>query len=400
VSRRPAVARTAPPWLLVALAATAVAVGHGFGRMSYPFVLPAMVDDVLGSFSRAGLLGMANLGAYLVGILVVIRLAGRVPLADFVKVGLVGVTAGLALLVVAPGFPLLLLAMAMTGGFNAAIWVPASALAASAVGPRHRGLATGALGMGYGLAIVFAGQVTRELGTADGRWRTVWAVQAVVGVLVLLAVVWRLPRVRIEVPVRGGVGFGALRSLPGWGPLVVSYAGFALGYVVFSSYLVAAVEDAGFSPATAANAYSLVGVTGIVGGLIVGRLSDLLDRRRVLLGAHLLMAACAAAVLLESSPAASAAAAVFGIFASGLPAVVSAYVADHLDPVRVAAAFGVVTIAFGVAQTAGPPLGGLLADATGGFAWTFTLAAGAHLVGAVAALLLPRPRTPAATTSP
>ncbi len=60
---------------------------------------------------------------------------------------------------VAPSYAVLCLAMVMTGGFNAAIWVPASARVASAVSERHRGLASGALGMGYGLAIVFAGQL-------------------------------------------------------------------------------------------------------------------------------------------------------------------------------------------------------------------------------------------------
>ena len=385
--------------VVVVLAASCTAIGHGFGRLAYPFVLPAMVDDLVGSYSRAGLLGMANVGAYLVGLLVMIKLSGRVGLADFLRVGLAGVVAGLALMAVAPSYAVLCVAMVMTGGFNAAIWVPASALVASAVSERHRGLASGALGMGYGLAIVFAGLLARGVAAVEGAdaWRPVWAVQAALGLAVLVAVLLRLPRVTVDRQVVPGIGLGTLRRLPGWAPLIVTYAGFAMGYVVYTSYLVAGAQDeAGFSPGHAANVYSLLGLTGIAGGLLVGRMSDLVGRRTVLLAAHLLMAACALTVLVGLEPWVSISAGVFGIFASGLPAAVAAYVADHLEPAGVAAAFGVVTLAFGVAQTAGPPLGGFLADATGGFVWTFLLAAGAHGVGAVTAAMLPRrARSPA-----
>lgn len=373
--------------MVVALAVATVAVGHGFGRLSYPFVLPAMVDDVVGTYGRAGLLGTANLGAYLVGLLVMIRCSGRVPLADFLKVGLLGVVGGLALMSVAPDYLVLVLAMVLAGGFNGAIWVPASALAASAVSERHRGLASGALGVGSGLAIVLAGALSR----GGGSWRTVWAVEAALGAVVLAVVVLRLPRVAVDAPVRTGLGLGALRHLPGWAPLVITYAGFALGYVLFTNYLVAALRDgAGFTPAAAAATYSVLGFTSILGGLLVGRLSDMIGRRRVLLAAHMLMAVCSAAVLVGSRPVAVLAAGVFGLFSTGLPAVVAAYVADHLEAASVAAAFGVVTIAFGVTQTVAPTLGGFLADATGGFGWTFLVAAAAHALGAVSAAVLPR----------
>ncbi len=368
-----------------------MAIGHGFGRMSYPFLLPAMVADVVGTYGRAGLLATANLGAYLVGLLVMIRLSGRVRLADLIAVGLLGVTGGLALMSVAPNYPTLVVAMMLAGGFNGALWVPASALAASAVSQRHRGLASGALGVGTGGAIVLVGGLSRSIDS----WRTVWAVEAALGALVLGVVLLRLPRVAVAGNVRSGLGLAALRHLPGWAPLMVTYATFAFGYVLFTNYLVAALRDgAGFSQQAAAGAYSALGLTSVVGGLLVGRLSDMIGRPRVLIAAHVLMAVCAAAVLFGSHLLALVSAAAFGVFSTGLPATVAAYVADHLEAVDVAAAFGVVTIAFGVTQTVAPFLGGFLADVTGGFRLTFLLAAGAHLVGATAAGFLPggRPR--------
>ena len=379
------------PLLVVALAAAAVAVGHGFGRLTYPFLLPAMVDDVVGTYSRAGVLGFANLAAYLGGVFVVIWLSPRVALSTFIRTGLVGVVAGLAVLAVAPGYGTLLLGMAMTGGFNAAIWVPASALITASVPARHRGLATGALGMGFGIAIVFAGQLTRVVQARQGEdeWRTVWAIEAAVGVAVLLATTVGL-RSRHLVRPSGPPAIHALRRLPGATALIVSYAGFALGYVVFTSYLVAALkDDAGFSAGHAAAIYSLAGLFGVIGGLVVGRVSDRLGRRTVMSGAHLLMAASAVAVLLGAEPWVAFAAATFGVFASGMPAVVAAYIADHLEPAAVAGVLGFVTIAFGISQAIGPPLGGWLADASDAFVLTFLLSAAAHTLGAIAALALP-----------
>jgi MFS family permease len=136
--------------------------------------------------------------------------------------------------------------------------------------------------------------------------------------------------------------------------------------------------------------YSLVGLFGVIGGLLVGRMSDRLGRRNLMAGAHTLMAASAIAVLLGAEPWVVLAAACFGIFASGMPAVVAAYVADYLEAVAVAGVLGVVTIAFGVSQALGPLIGGWLADSSDAFTLTFLLSASAHVVGAIAALGLPK----------
>ena len=385
--------------LVIGLAMASVAIGHGFGRMSYALVLPAMTRDLVGTYGRAGWLSTANLIAYLLGLLVMIGLSRRVALAHFLQVGLLGTTAGLALLALAPNYPALAVGMVMTGGFNAAIWVPATALVASAVPEHRRGLAVGALGAGFGLAIALAGQViVRGVHAAAGEasWRPVWAVEAVLGAAVVVAVMVGLRPRPVERRGPGGLRLSALTALPGAAAIIVTYAAFALGLVLYTNYLVEALHvDAGFSSGHASTVYSLVGLANIGGGLLVGRLSDRLGRRTVLIAAQALLATCSAAVLLGREPWVSASAVVTGMLVSGLPAVVGAYVADHLEPDSVASAFGVVTIAFGVTQAVGPPVGGWAADRTGSFTVTFLLAVAAFAVGAVAAWILPRGRVPA-----
>jgi MFS family permease len=108
----------------------------------------------------------------------------------------------------------------------------------------------------------------------------------------------------------------------------------------------------------------------------------------------------AAAILLGPlgvEPLASASALLFGLMMSGLPAVIAAHLSDFLTPREFAGAFGRCTLAFGLAQLCGPPLGGFLAETAGGFLVPFLLAG---LVAAAGAALgvdvlraSPRPRS-------
>jgi MFS family permease len=53
----------------------------------------------------------------------------------------------------------------------------------------------------------------------------------------------------------------------------------------------------------------------------------------------------------------------------------AATVGDFLGPAHAAAAFGTVTLIFGLGQLSGPTVGGMVAEATGSFAVSFALAA-------------------------
>jgi MFS family permease len=157
------------------------------------------------------------------------------------------------------------------------------------------------------------------------------------------------------------------------------------------TFLVAAYEhDAGFGPVHASAVFALVGVCTAVGGVVFGRWSDSVGRRAAMTWAYVGMTAAVLLVPVGAEPWAVLSAALFGLAMSGAPAVLAAHLADSLDPHRFAAAFGAVTLVFGLAQLLGPQLGGWIADRTGSFSTAFLLAAGAALGAAVAAATLPR----------
>ena len=82
-------------WVVVLLMALSAAVGQAFGRFSYGVLLPAVRDDMGISNTLAGFIGGANVGAYLVGTLLVSWIAGRYRLLAIMRLGLLMVVAGL-----------------------------------------------------------------------------------------------------------------------------------------------------------------------------------------------------------------------------------------------------------------------------------------------------------------
>ncbi|MGY1832395.1 MFS transporter [Geodermatophilus sp. SYSU D01180] len=361
---------------LVLLVALASAVAQAFGRFSYALLLPAIDRDLLGSYAVAGLVATANVTAYLLGTVAVSAVSRRARPAALIKAGLACSVSGLGLLSVAGGAGGLAVGLTLTGVGGAFIWVPAPGLAGSVVRPSRRGAAIGVAGSGIGGGIVLASALTWLLRSwgGDASWRTVYLVEAAIAVVVLVLCLLLLrpaPRRDDDVPVRAG----ALRRVPGWIGLAGGYAAYGLAYSVYTSYLVTALEDdAGFSAGHASAVYTLVGVGLVAGGIVLGPLSDRWGRGPTLVGGYLLMSAAILLVPLGAEPPASASALLFGLTMSGLPAVIAAHLSDSLTPREFAGAFGRCTLAFGLAQLAGPPLGGWLAETTGGFLVPFLLA--------------------------
>ena len=80
----------------------------------------------------------------------------------------------------------------------------------------------------------------------------------------------------------------------------------------------------------------------------------------------------------------------FGFGMAGGIVSITSYLGRTLAPQDFAAAFGVVTACFGVAQTIGPRLGGWIVDSTNSFRDVFLVAGSAWFICALMALGLPR----------
>jgi predicted MFS family arabinose efflux permease len=372
----------------VAAVVLACVVGQSFARFSFGLLLPAVKADLDVSYGLAGWLGTINLGNYLIGTVLVSIASLRLPPHRLVQIGVATAATGIGVLALAPSTPLLLLGMVLCGLGGACSWVPAPIVAISAFPPERRALATGVcsagIGVGISLAVVLS-MATRAVADDAGLWRPIWLIEAGIGFAVAL---WSL-RVLQPVPVAPGKPprISVLRQVPAWWAPTAAYTCFGLGYVLYALFIVAALEqDSGFGTNHAGIVFAAFGLGSATGALTVGRLADRIGARAAFVASFMLAAVPPLTVPIGTEPIVSITAFMFGMAMSGAVASIIGYLQEHVRPQEFPAAFGAVTVAFGVAQTIGPRLGGWMADRSGDFDHVFWLSSACWVAGGVFAL--------------
>jgi sugar phosphate permease len=296
-----------------------------------------------------------------------------------------------------------------SGGAN----VPVMALLSAWFTARRRGLASGIAVGGSSLALILLGSlVPRILGSyeTDG-WRYSWFILGA-GVLLLGVLGFALLRNRPEEKGLAPIGtFAQPSAQPASQPpprpaaaqawkevyrtkalwhLALVYVAFGFSYVIYATFFARYLQgEAGYSKEAAGSLWSVVGWISVLCGLIWGSVSDAIGRQYGLALVYLLQAISFGVFALWPSPAGHWVSAIlFALTAWSIPGIVAAACGDCVGAALAPAAFGFVTLFFGLGQAAGPSVAGVLADATGSFGPAFLLAAGVALLGGIGSLLL------------
>ena len=393
-NKQPQRSRAKLGWITVFLIAMAAAVGQAFGRFGYGVLLPAVRDDLGISNTLAGLVGAANVGAYLLGTLIVAWATSRYLLINVMRVGLVFATFGLLIASLA-GSPWILAAGLFVAGIGGAfLWIPAPIVAADALPANRRPLAVGMMSSGIGVGVMFVSILSGILRPIEGdsAWSSVYEIQFFIGLAVLAAVLL-LVRHQQAAP-SGGAGFGgftALQRMPGWLPHIIAYSTFGFMYLLILGFLTTRLEDdSTWSSVDAAFAFTLVGFTMILGGPIFITISQRIGVRLTLALAFTLWPIFVGLILTGYELPVLAACVGIGFLFGAIPTLMTLYVVENTTTQDYGPSFAAATLAFGIAQTISPPIGGLIADLTGSFTFVFLLAAFMSLIGLLAALRLPR----------
>ncbi|HMK35321.1 MAG TPA: MFS transporter [Desulfomonilaceae bacterium] len=401
-------------WFVI-FAGLMVTIGaHGFGRMSYTLILPAMKDGLNFSYTQLGLLGTGNFVGYLVMALIGGLLAARFGPRMVITLALLLMAVTMILTGFAESFGFAFATRLLTGLGNGAAYVPAMALGSAWFAVERRGFATGIVSAGIGGGTMIAGIVVPAIMAAYGTagWRCAWYYLGT-AVLVIACVAGLVIRNRPEN--LGLRQIGAKSEAGGYSPrptaapmdwariyrlgpvwyLGMVYFLYGFSYIIYMTFFAAYLcQEMGLAPSEAGRLWALVGGLSIFCGVIWGGLSDTLGRGRGAALAYAVLAiSYAAFALLQSRSGFYLSAVVFGLTAWSIPTIMAATAGDYMGPRLAPAGLGFITLFFGIGQALGPWIGGYLADATRSFTGPFLLACGISVIGAIMSLGLKPIRT-------
>lgn len=396
-------------WIVVAAGTLSTFACLGLGRFALGMLLPSMGPALGLSYAQMGTISTANFLGYLVAVLGSGYLVRWISPRKLIFLALLLVSVSMALVGKAGGFLSVLVLYLLTGVGSGAANVPMMGLVTAWFGRKARGRAAGFMVSGSGFAIILSGWMIPAINSlrgADG-WRMSWLVS---GLIVAVAAVICYAALR-DNPAQFGLGRvdegppssegpsspveGRGRALSRWTVLHLGAIYFLFGftYVIYATFIVTfLVQEHGYPEGAAGIFWSTVGLLSLFSGPVFGSLSDRWGRKSGLMlvftiqmFSYLLAATGKGSVLLYLSVG------LFGIVAWSIPSIMAALAGDYGGPLRAAEVFGLITFIFGIGQTAGPALAGVLADATGSFRSSFSLAASLAFAAVILTALLKGP---------
>ncbi len=409
-------------WIVISMGLLTTIAAHGFGRMSYTIILPAMKNSLNLSYTQMGWIGTGNFIGYLtmaiIGGFLAARFGSRIVITSaLILMGTTMVLTGLA-----RSFEFAFAMRLLTGLGNGASYVPAMALGSAWFAMHRRGFATGIVSAGIGTGMMISGFMVPHILSAfdaDG-WRFSWYILG--GAVALISgIVYFFVRSRPDEIGLQQVGENKEEnesatpaktekaSALQWTEIIkmgsvwylgVVYFFYGLSYVIYLTFFTAYLADLGINQVWAGRLFGWLGALSIFCGIIWGGISDRLGRGKGSALAYLVLALsyiiyASSAFFYESYEIKFGfilSAIFFGLTAWSIPTIMAAAAGDFVGPRLAPAGLGFITLFFGIGQAIGPALGGYLRDVSQTFTVPFLVAAGISLVGMVSSFFLKKPK--------
>jgi len=402
-------------WVVIFMGLLTTIAAHGFGRMSYTIILPAMKDGLQFNYTQLGLLGTGNFIGYLTMAIIGGFLAARFGTRIVITFALILMGVTMVLTGLANSFGFAFAMRLLTGLGNGASYVPAMALGSAWFAMKRRGFATGIVSAGIGAGTLISGLLVPPILVVFGQngWRYSWYILGG-AVLVISGIVYAFVRSRPEEKGLQQVGTTATPANPPassdikrtsslqWTGVIkmgsvwylgVVYFFYGFSYIIYMVFFAAyLIKEMGFTQQAAGGLWALVGGLSVFCGVIWGGISDKIGRSKGAALAYLVLAVSYIIYALVKAPFGFyLSAVVFGLTAWSIPTIMAATAGDFVGPRLSPAGLGFITLFFGIGQALGPALGGYLADATQSFTVAFLVAGGISLVGMILSLYLKKP---------
>ena len=398
-------------WIVIFMGLLTTVTAHGFGRMAYTLLLPAMKDGLNFDYTQLGLLGTGNFIGYLSMAIIGGFLAARFGTRAVIAFALLLMGVTMILTGLAESFSFAFTMRLLTGLGNGAAFVPAMALGSAWFAVKNRGFATGIVSGGIGLGIFISGILVPLILASYGAdgWRYSWYILGTIVLLASLIVFLFLrnqPGDKGLLPVgqeeydnieksssknkASSLDWSKVYKMKALWYLGIVYFFYGLSYIIyiifFAAYL---VKEMGYTEAWAGGLWAMVGGLSIFCGVLWGALSDRIGRDKGAALAYLVLGISYIVYALFRFEAGFYLSAIlFGLTAWSIPTIMAAAAGDLVGPRLAPAGLGFVTLFFGIGQSIGPALGGYLADVSNSFMLPFFVAGIISFVGMIFSLYL------------
>lgn len=346
------------------------AIALGIARFSYALLLPPMKADLHWTFAQAGSLNTSLGFGYLIGALAFPLIARHVSANRLFLGGCILTSVCMAMPGVAYGFDALMAQRAACGLFSAVIFVSGGILASqlAASNAEHSGLVLGLFYGGVGLGIAISAlAVPIMLGRGGHGWQASWVALGVASAL-CTALAWpaaaKMPA-HHKTPTAVTID-GTIPPMGGYALLMAAYGLFGIGYIGYTTFVIALLRGAGMSSSIVTAFFLVLGLATIASSKLW---ASTLQRARgggaFALLCCLLSAAAVIPAVVTSPVAAFASGIVFGSTFLSVVASTTAFVRHNLPAARWSAGINAFTIVFAAGQIVGPVMLGVVSDGVG-----------------------------------
>ncbi len=362
-------------------------ISSGFGRFAYGLILPYMQADLGWSYSQAGWLSTVNAIGYLVGAVATVGLVSRFAQERLYAWGIVLTTLTLIASGLTRDFWWMSAWRFGSGAFAAPVFIAVGALASNLYGAdqKKNAMAIALAFGGGGLGMVLSALSFPHFFAAQGAvaWPMAWLALGGASILMLPIGLWSARQLRS--PVRQAEDAPPQRLGPMWGSMV-AYFSFAVGYIVYLTFLSAFLKTLGAGAWTVSLIWSIVGI-GTIASSFVWR--GMIGRYRSGLPMAVTLACVAVGsvlpVVFPTMLGLLASSVLFGLSVFMPPTSVTSFIRQNNPPDTWGRLMGIYTVIFAVGQCIGPIAAGMIGDAFGNIGYGLLAAGVILLLGAVAA---------------
>jgi MFS family permease len=356
-------------------------------RYSYGLLLPEMLPSLEITKTGAGIIYSSYFIAYTIFSPLLGMLADRINIHKLLTMFSIILGIGTFLMSYSYSVVGASLFFALAGIGAAACWSPVVALARRWVSDNRKGVTLALIDIGSSIGIAICG-VALPFVVAGYGWRMGWQVLGVLAFL-LVGINFFLirnypsdkpfkqnPTLKTSEGISNGITyFKIIRNLRFW-LIGISYLLMAFSIIIPFTFLSTyAIQELRLSYATAARLITIISIASIVSKVILGNLSDIIGRVKLMVLCGVLMAiGCLGIACSRESLILIVSAAVFGFGQGPIFALYGAYASDFFPGRFTGGIIGLWTLLFGIGSMLSPIFAGLTIDIKGTFSYSFLLA--------------------------